>query len=226
MLSFGACRIMPTTGDFAAAEQIIGRLIEPATRINAPFWQTAGRFLSGKLMIERGEVARGVGMLNGAFAICHRTGSRISYPEFQGALATGLAGSGRLNEAYAAVNEGLNDAVRGEHGFDLYFAELLRARAKFCCDADPLQEPDRSYREALHVAQEQEALFWELRAALSLARVHVAQGRGDEARRLVAPVYDSFTEGLRRPTYGPPAACSIGCLHHLVHRLIATGRAI
>jgi predicted ATPase len=199
VLSYGTCRIMPATGDFAAAEQIIARLIETATRINAPFWQTAGRFLSGKLMIERGEFVQGVGTLNDTFAICHRTGWRISYREFQGALATGLAGLHRLDKAYAAVNEGLNDAVQGEHGFDLYFAELLRTKGEILLRRESVAETEHSYYEALHVAQEQEALFWELRAALSLARVRVSQGRGDEARRLVAPIYHSFTEGFETP---------------------------
>ena len=104
MLYYGACRIMPTTGDFAAAEQSITRLIETATRINAPFWQTAGGFLSGKLMIEQGKFAQGVIALNDAFDVCRRFGWRMSYPEFKGALATGLAGLGQLDEALAAVN--------------------------------------------------------------------------------------------------------------------------
>ncbi len=39
-------------------------------------------------------------------------------------------------------------------------------------------------------------LFWELRVALSLARVRMAQGRQDEARQILAPVYGRFTEGF------------------------------
>jgi predicted ATPase len=45
-------------------------------------------------------------------------------------------------------------------------------------------------------AREQGALFWELRVALSLARLGVTQGRLNEARRMLAPVYDRFTEGF------------------------------
>ena len=47
-----------------------------------------------------------------------------------GALATGLAGLGQLDEALAAVNEGLDGAVQGEHGYDLFFAELLRIKGE------------------------------------------------------------------------------------------------
>ena len=71
-------------------------------------------------------------------------------------------------------------------------------RAKFCCDAGPLRR--RSIRIVRH--------FTSLRskkrcsgncAALSLARVRVSQGRSHEERQLVAPVYDSFTEGFETP---------------------------
>ena len=199
VLFYGACRIMPTTGDFAAAEQSIARLIEAATRINAPFWQTSGQFLSGKLMIERRDFARGVTVLNDAFDACRRTGWRMSYPEFKGALATGLAGLGQLDEALAAVNEGLDGAAQGEHGYDLYFAELLRIKGEILLRREAVPAAEDSFGQAINVARQQEALFWELRASLGLARVRVIHARSDEARRLVARVYDHFTEGFQTP---------------------------
>jgi predicted ATPase len=46
------------------------------------------------------------------------------------------------------------------------------------------------------MARDQGALFWELRIALSVARLRVSQGRRHEARALLASVYDRFTEGF------------------------------
>jgi hypothetical protein len=198
-LCYGVCRIMPTTGDFAAAEQSIARLIEVATRINAPFWETAGRFLSGKLMIERDELAQGVAVLNDAFDTCRRTGWRMSHPEFKGALATGLAGLGHLDEAIAAVNEGLDDVVHAEHGHDLFFAELLRIKGEILLGQQGPSAAEASFHSAIEIAQRQRALLWELRSSVSLARLRVRQGRGGDARQLLAPVYDSFTEGFDAP---------------------------
>ena len=195
----GACRIMTAIGDFAAAEQSIARLIETATRINAPFWQTAGRFLHGKLMVERGEFAQGVSVLNDAFDACRSAGWRMSYPEFKGALATGLAGLGELDEALAAANEGLNEVVEAEHSHDLFIAELLRIKGDILLRRGAVVAAEDLFREALSASREQEALLWELRAALSLARVRVNQGRSHEARRLVAQIYDRFTEGFATP---------------------------
>jgi predicted ATPase len=199
VLYFGMCRILPTTGEFAAAERTIARLIEAATATNSPFWQTAGRFLSGKLMIEQGELAQGVAVLNDAFDACRQTGWRMSYPEFKGALATGLAGLDQLDEALAAVNEGLDGAAQGEHGHDLFFAELLRIKGEILLRRGAVTAAEDSFRQALNIAHEQEALLWELRAALSLARLRVTQGRGGEARQLLAQVYHCFTEGFQTP---------------------------
>jgi predicted ATPase len=49
---------------------------------------------------------------------------------------------------------------------------------------------------AIALAREQDALFWELRAALSFARMRARQGRHDEGKRILASVYDRFTEGF------------------------------
>ena len=52
------------------------------------------------------------------------------------------------------------------------------------------------FSQAAQMAREQGALFWELRVALSVARLRVSQGRADEARAALAAVYDRFTEGF------------------------------
>jgi predicted ATPase len=52
------------------------------------------------------------------------------------------------------------------------------------------------YCRALRIAEEQGAKIWELRAAASLARLRRDQGRRDEARDLLAPIYGWFTEGF------------------------------
>ena len=55
------------------------------------------------------------------------------------------------------------------------------------------------YRKALSIAEEQGAKLWELRAAVSLARLRRDHGRHAEARDLLAPVYGWFTEGFCTP---------------------------
>ena len=75
----------------------------------------------------------------------------------------------------------------------------IRLDRKGCCCAKAVAKPEELYHTALGIAREQEAKLWELRAAVSLARLARDQGRHVEARDLLAPVYNWFTEGFDTP---------------------------
>ena len=60
-------------GDFEVAENAIANLIELATRVNAPFWMTAGQLLRGKLLVERREFAEGLAVLRDPCEVCRQT---------------------------------------------------------------------------------------------------------------------------------------------------------
>jgi predicted ATPase len=65
-----------------------------------------------------------------------------------------------------------------------------------------LSEPDQAeecFRHAIALAREQDARWWELRTATSLARLWAGQGKHREAYDLLAPVYGWFTEGFDTP---------------------------
>src|SRR5258706_10058888 len=184
------------TGAFPTADREIARLIEVATGLNAHLWVTAGHFLKGKLLVERGEYAQGLLVLRDA-ETCGRTGWRLSYAEFKGALALGLAGTGRLDEALVALDDAV--AAESEDGYGWYAPELLRIKGEVlfqqAVDQSTLAAED-CFNQAAQMAREQGALFWELRVALSVARLRVSQGRRHEARAPLASVYDRFTEGF------------------------------
>jgi predicted ATPase/DNA-binding winged helix-turn-helix (wHTH) protein len=198
-LYHGICRIAMMTGDFATADREIARLIELATGLNAALWVTAGHFLKGQLLVERGEFTQGLLVLRDAFETCDRTGWHISYAEFKGALALGLAGTRRLDEALVALDEALAADREGADGHGWYAPELLRIKGEvlFRQGAGQLDlAAEGCFDQAAQMAREQGALSWELRIALSLARLRVSQGRRHEARALLASVYDRFTEGF------------------------------
>jgi predicted ATPase len=199
ILYHGITRIATMTGDFATADREIARLIEAATGLNAHLWETAGHFLKGKLLVERGEFAQGLLVLRDAFETCGRTGWRLSYAEFKGALALGLAGTGRLDEALVALDDAVAADREGADGYVWYVPELLRIKGEVllqqASDQSAMAAEDY-FNQAAQMAREQGALFWELRAALSVARLRVSQGRHHEARAPLASVYDRFTEGF------------------------------
>jgi predicted ATPase len=75
-------------------------------------------------------------------------------------------------------------------------AELNRHKGQLLLLQGHSDAAEELYRNALTIAVEQEAKLWELRAAMSLARLWRDQGRRAEARDLLAPVYGWFTEGF------------------------------
>ena len=58
------------------------------------------------------------------------------------------------------------------------------------------EEAETCLHQALAIARRQEAKSLELRAAMSLARLWQGQGKHAEARQLLAPIYNWFTEGF------------------------------
>ena len=78
-------------------------------------------------------------------------------------------------------------------------AELNRQRGQLLQRQGHTEAAEELYGKALSIAREQDAKLWELRAAVSLARLRRAQGRCAEARDLLAPIYGWFTEGFGTP---------------------------
>jgi predicted ATPase len=164
----------------------------------AQFWMTVAQLYSGKLLVGRGKFSEGVVAFRDVFAKCGETGWRPSYPEFRASLALALQGLGRLDEAENVVSEAIAVAGRRSDGQHWYVPELLRIKA----DVLLLQSADHSdlaegyLAQALEMARDQGARTWELRVALSVARLRVTQGRHDEAKQVLAPVYETITEGF------------------------------
>jgi predicted ATPase len=106
-----------------------------------------------------------------------------------------LALAGEVEEGVAELDQALASTLSREKWTD---AELHRLRGDLICR---LPRPDldcaeRSFRAALSIAREQGTKGFELRAAMSLARLLIDDRRREEARQLLAPVYDWFTEGF------------------------------
>jgi adenylate cyclase len=103
--------------------------------------------------------------------------------------------AGRTDEGLATVEEGLGEARA--HGQRFSLSELHRLKGELLLLRLQSGEAEACFREALDVARGQGARSFELRAALSLARL--GQRRTAEAARVLAEVYGWFTEGLDTP---------------------------
>jgi len=115
-------------------------------------------------------------------------------PHFIALLARGCEIAGQIEEAATQWDDALQIVERT--GGCWLAAELNRHKGLLLLRHGHCEAAEELYRKALSIAREQEAKLWELRAAVSLARLRRDQGRRAEARDLLAPIYGWFTEGL------------------------------
>jgi predicted ATPase len=115
-------------------------------------------------------------------------------PHFVALLAGACEIAGQVEEAVILLGDALQIVERtGERWFA---AELYRHKGQLLLRQGYAEAAEELYRMAMSIAREQEAKLWELRGAMSLARLWGEQGRRAEARALLAPVYGWFTEGF------------------------------
>jgi predicted ATPase len=105
--------------------------------------------------------------------------------------------AGQWQSALAHLAEARELAEERQIGW--FQAETLRLTGDVLLATGDTAAAEASYREAIAIARQQSAKLWELRAATSLARLWCDQGKRSEARDLLAPVYDWFTEGFVTP---------------------------
>ena len=116
-------------------------------------------------------------------------------PYYIALLARAYELVGQIEEAVTRLDDALQIVDRtGERWF---VAELYRQKGELLLRQGHSEAAEELYRKALSIAEGQEAKLWELRAAVSLTRLSRDQGRRAEARDLLAPVYDWFTEGFK-----------------------------
>jgi predicted ATPase len=115
-------------------------------------------------------------------------------PLFTDLLAAGCDAVGQVDEAGALLDDALELVARTGEGW--IAAELTRHKARLNRRRGDIEAATTLYREGLGIARQQGARLWELRAAMSLARLYRDQGRHAEAGYLLAPIRGWFSEGF------------------------------
>jgi predicted ATPase len=179
----GACDVIDELGALAVEQRF-------------PVWRVGADIMRGHLLAARGQAAEGLPPARAGLDERRATGSSWHETFFLGLLAEVTNHAGDAPEALGLLDSALALAHRtGERWFE---AELYRQRGESLLmdQGDTHAAAEASFRRALRVAQEQQARLWELRAAISLARLWAKQGERHKSRDLLAPVYGWFTEGF------------------------------
>jgi predicted ATPase len=121
---------------------------------------------------------------------------RAWLPLFLSSLAKAYAEAGQLDEAWRSVGEAITTLqTTGERWCEAE-ADRIAGEIALAFPTPDAAKAEDYFGRALAVAREQQAKSWELRAAMSLARLWRDQGKPQQARELLAPVYGWFTEGF------------------------------
>jgi len=155
-------------------------------------WVSSARALKAWAMSELGQAEEAVTELE---ALAGSTATFIQVSKSM-LLAQVFMRVGRVAEAIANIDEELvriEQVGAGSEAPELY---RLRGDAVLMSDSRATASAEGCFREAIEIAKGQSAKWWELRATTSLARLLASQGRRDEARAMLAGIYNWFTEGF------------------------------
>ena len=183
-------------GSDLAAKARADELVLLADEKAALLWKALGTAIQGCVLAPSGDASNAVQLISSGIAAFRSTGAAVGTPWLLSYLARAYAALGQFDDAWCCAGEAMAKAeATRERCTD---AEIHWAAGEIALLSP---EPDTAkakahFEGALAIAREQRAKSWELRAAMSMARLYRDQGKREEARDLLAPVYGWFTEGF------------------------------
>jgi predicted ATPase len=161
-----------------------------------PHWVTYGTIVRGWALAMQGQWQEGIAQIQQGLVAQQATGAEIARPSFLVLLAEAHAAAGQAAAGLSVLAEALTLVDRTGERF--HEAEIYRLKGELLLQQAMPDTPqaEACLQQALAVARRQQARSWELRAALSLARLWQRQGQRAAASELLAPIYAWFTEGF------------------------------
>jgi hypothetical protein len=158
-------------------------------------WRPIPAFCRGALASRHDATrAEGIELLERTVAECRAIGHIARLPYYMSVLAEAQAKHGRLQEAETTIDGALALTATNEDNWS--FPEVLRIQAFVLAAQGRAQEQESVLVKSMDVAQQLGATSWRLRAAIDLARLWHGQSRTLDAKRLLQPVFDGFTDGF------------------------------
>jgi predicted ATPase len=168
-----------------------------------PFWLMAGTILQGWSLAERGREEDGIEQMRQGLLSFRATGAEQKRPYFLALIAEMYGKVDHAEEGLRLLGEAMT--LVDKTGERWWAAELHRLKGELLLAQEGKRqraksksevEAEASFQQALDIARQQQAKSLELRATMSLSQLWQHQGKRDEARELLAPIYDWFTEGF------------------------------
>jgi predicted ATPase len=184
------------SANYATAITANDELLALADEKNALYWKAVGMVLQGNLFAVTDKASDAIQKITSGLTAFRSTGATLYVPSWLSFLARACADVGKLDDAWSCIGEAMTAIETTKQRW--CEAEVNRTAGAIALKSP---KPDTAkaeayFERALAVARKQQAKSWELRAAISMARLWRDQGKRVEARGLLAPVYGWFTEGF------------------------------
>jgi predicted ATPase len=185
-------------GDVTRAREMAERTIALSKEHGYSFFLGGALGPMGWVLGEMGQLDEGIHTIYEGMAIVNDIGSWMLYQQELSMLAETYRKAAKISEGLAVIEEALT-MIR-EKGFFLEEPEIHRIKGELLLlEGRASDEVQVCFQHAIGIAKEQKAKSWELRATMSLCRLWQKQGKGEQAKKLLAEIYGWFTEGFGYP---------------------------
>jgi class 3 adenylate cyclase/predicted ATPase len=183
-------------GNYPAANALVDEFSVLKDQTGSLFWAAWGMMQRGCLLALTGKASDAVQTITAGVTAMRSTETTMWMPLWLSHLATVNAEIGQFDAARRCIGEAVAAAGTAKERWCEAEVNRIAGEIALLSTAPDVANAEGCFERALAVAREQQAKSWELRAAMSMARLWRNQGRRPQARDLLAPVYDWFTQGF------------------------------
>jgi predicted ATPase len=171
-------------------------LVALAEEMGSPFWKAWGMMGQGSVLALTGRASHATEILISGITAVRTTGQSLFLPLHLSRLAHAHAELGQFEEAWCCIGEATIAVETTKEKWCEAEVHRIAGEIALMSPQPDAAKAEPYFQRALEVARQQQAKSWELRAAMSMARLWRDQGKRNEAHELLAPVYGWFTEGF------------------------------
>jgi class 3 adenylate cyclase/predicted ATPase len=183
-------------GNYAVANALVDEFSALKDKTGSLFWGAWGMMQRGFLMALTGKAPDAVQTITSGLTAMRATGTTMWMPLWLSYLTRANAEIGQFDDVRRGIGEAIVAVEAAKERWCEAEVNRIAGEIALLSPKPDLAKAEAYFERALAVAREQEAKSWELRAAMSMARLWRDQGRRQQARDILAPVYGWFTEGF------------------------------
>jgi len=183
-------------GNYAAAKALVDEFSALKDQTGSLFWGAWGMMQQGCLLALTGKTPDAVQTITSGVTAMQSTGTTMWMPLWLSYLTRANAEIGQFDNARRCIGEAMAAVETAKERWCEAEVNRIGGEIALLSPEPDLAIAEAHFARALAVAREQQAKSWELRAAMSIARLWRERGRRPQARDILAPIYGWFTEGF------------------------------